>query len=271
MIRLAGVFAHPDDDIYLLGGQLLLHPDLQLSLLFATDGGAGPISDPSQATRETLGSVRRQEQHDALELVGFDGSPVEWLGHPDYYLPDVPLDVLVSEIEDFLVRHRPHVVVTFGPDGLTSHHDHKRVGAAAMQAFRRVRARSDDAAFQRLYYASLARSDVDRFYEGVSQEGFEYGEEGALFDITGVPDASIAVRVDIGSVQERKWNAILAHRTQMIEHMRIPEPLRFIYLDSECFVQAFPESPSTETRNDLFDDLDRGADSETGPHEEVAR
>jgi N-acetyl-1-D-myo-inositol-2-amino-2-deoxy-alpha-D-glucopyranoside deacetylase len=135
------------------------------------------------------------------------------------------------------------VVVSFGPDGLTSHHDHIRAGEAAAEAFRRARAADGEPAdaFLRLYQAAYPRSEVDRFYAGVRQGRFDYGEEGQLFDLTGVPDERIAVRVDTRVVRDRKWSAILRHQTQLGEHERIPEPLRWIVLDAECFVQAFPQ------------------------------
>lgn len=257
-LRLAGVFAHPDDDAYLIGGTLLLHRDrVDPTLVFATSGEAGPISDPSLATRQTLGRVREGEQRAFLDATGLSDIRVEFLQHPDYYLPDVPLEALVSDIEDLLREVRPHIVVTFGPDGLTSHHDHVRVGEAATSAFHNARTQhDDDGAFQRLYYVALARSDVDRFYAGVRDGGFFYGEEGRLFDVTGVPDESISVRVDTTPVRDQKLAGILAHRTQLIEHERIPEPLRWIHLDSECFVQAYPhlEHPQS-VRRDLLADL----------------
>jgi LmbE family N-acetylglucosaminyl deacetylase len=259
-IRLAGVFAHPDDDSYVIGGSLLLNPDVDLTLVFATNGGAGPISDPALASRETLGRVREGEQAAWLQAVGFGGARVEWLGHPDYYLPDVPLERLSADIEAILLEAQPHIVVTFGPDGLTSHHDHIRVGEAATQAFHRVRdSATDSTAFQRLYHAVLPRSDVDRFYAGVEAGRHEYGVEGNLFDITGVPDETIAVRVDTRAVRDRKWSAILEHQTQMGEHERIPEPLRWIVLDSESFQQAFPEPGPGGVRSDLFGDLESSA------------
>jgi LmbE family N-acetylglucosaminyl deacetylase len=265
-VRLVGVFAHPDDDAYLIGGQMLLHASaIEPTIVFATSGEAGPISDPTIASRETLGTVREGEQREYLALIGHPEARVHFLRHPDYYLPDVPLERLVDEIATVLNDVRPHIVITFGPDGLTSHHDHIRVGEATTQAFHRVRSGSSSAgdAFQRLYYVALARSDVDRFYEGVNEGDHEYGEEGALFDITGVPDDTIAVRVDVGPVRDRKLAGMLVHRTQMIEHERIPESLRWIYLDAECFVQAFPARLSgADVRTDLLDDVNFDAPSD---------
>jgi LmbE family N-acetylglucosaminyl deacetylase len=246
-VRLAGVFAHPDDDAYVLGGALLLHPDVvEPTLVFATSGEAGPIADGTGVTRERLGRAREAEQAAFLEAVGYGGAATRFLRHPDYRLPEVPFERLVDEVEAVLREVRPQVVVSFGPDGLTSHHDHVRAGEAAAEAFRRARAAAGggpDGAFQRLYQAAYPRSEVDRFYTGVRDGGFDYGEEGRLFDLTGVPDDRIAVRVDTRPVAARKWDAILRHRTQLDEHERIPAPLRWIVLDAECFVQAFPERP----------------------------
>jgi LmbE family N-acetylglucosaminyl deacetylase len=259
-IRLVGVFAHPDDDTYSIGGTLLLHHgEAEPTFVVATSGGAGPIADPSLATRETLGEVREGEQRAFLEAIGYPDAPVHFLRHPDYYLPDVPFERLVGEVEVVLRKVRPHVVVSFGPEGITSHHDHIRAGEAAVEAFRRARAAEGEPAdaFLRLYQSAYPRSDVDRFYEGVREGGFDYGEEGQLFDLAGVPDERIAVRVDIRAVAERKWAAIMCHQTQMGEHERIPEPLRWIVLDAECFVRAFPpREPGEAVLDDLFAGLD---------------
>jgi LmbE family N-acetylglucosaminyl deacetylase len=261
-VRLVGVFAHPDDDSYVLGGTLLLHPgELAPSFVFATSGEAGPIA-AGTATRERLGAVREGEQRAFLAAVGHPDAPARFLRHPDYHLPEVPFERLVGEVEAVLREIRPQLVVSFGPDGLTSHHDHVRAGEAAAEAFRRARAAAGDPAdaFLRLYQAAYPRSDVDRFYEGVRRGGFGYGEEGRLFDVTGVPDDRIAVRVDTRPVAEAKWAAILRHRSQLDEHQRIPEPLRWLVLDAECFVQAFPpRPPGGPVLGDLLAGLD-GAD-----------
>jgi LmbE family N-acetylglucosaminyl deacetylase len=248
-VRLVGVFAHPDDDSYLLGGTLLLHRGhLEPTFVFATSGEAGPIAPGSPATRETLGAVREAEQRAFLEAVGYADAPAHFLRHPDYRLPEVPFERLAGEVEAVLRAVRPQVVVSFGPDGLTSHHDHIRAGEAAAEAFRRARAAEGEPedAYLRLYQAAYPRSDVDRFYAGVRRGRFDYGEEGQLFDVTGVPDDRIAVRVDTRPVADRKWAAILRHRTQLEEHRRIPEPLRWLVLDAECFVRAFPPRASGE-------------------------
>jgi LmbE family N-acetylglucosaminyl deacetylase len=252
---LLGVFAHPDDDVFAIGGVLADAGErIETTLVFATSGGAGPISDPSLATRETLADVREREQADSLRRLGVASSTrAVFLRHPDYSLPDVPFDTLVEEVEAVMQTVRPHTVVTFGPDGITSHHDHIRAGEAATEAFHRARRTAAPGAFECLLYAALPRSLVDRFYSSLSgAETTAYGTEGSLFNMTGVADEDVAVRVDIGRVRERKLAGIGAHRTQRDEWDRIPPSVRWIYLESESFVQAWPPRSPADPVHDRF-------------------
>jgi N-acetyl-1-D-myo-inositol-2-amino-2-deoxy-alpha-D-glucopyranoside deacetylase len=251
------VFAHPDDDVYQIGGSLALHAgELTTTLVFCTSGDAGPITSPELATRENLGPVREREQGAAMARLGVaQTTDARFLRHPDYYLPDVSFEHLVGEIEAVLREMRPHVVVTFGPDGLTSHHDHIRAGAVCTEAFHRARGASspDDGAFQRLYHTALIRGEVDRFYAGIAELDPRYGDEGDLFNLTGIDERNVAVSVDTTPVRAVKLAAILEHATQVCELERIPEPLRWIHLDRERFARAWPPwEPGEPVASDLF-------------------
>jgi N-acetyl-1-D-myo-inositol-2-amino-2-deoxy-alpha-D-glucopyranoside deacetylase len=241
-IRLLAVFAHPDDDVYTIGGTWVLHRDrLDVTLVFCTSGDAGPIWVEGIATRETLGPVREAEQAASMAALEVTGDS-RFLRHADHHLPEVSLEELAGEIEEILREVRPLVLVTFGPEGMTSHHDHIRAGEAADLAFNRVR--TNDAghdAFRRLLHVALPRSGVDRFYEGLRSLGdATYGPEGDLFNLTAVADEEIDVAVDTRQVRETKLAGIEAHRTQIGELERVPEPLRWIHLDTEWFVQVWP-------------------------------
>jgi LmbE family N-acetylglucosaminyl deacetylase len=251
-IRLLGVFAHPDDDVYTLGSTLIAHKDdLETTLVFATSGEAGPITDPAAVSRDDLGAVREGEQRAAMEALGVAATTTSrFLRLPDYYLRDVPFEDLVDQVTDLLLEVRPDVVVTFGPDGMTSHHDHIRAGEVTTVAFDRLPA---DRAPTHLFHVALPRADVDRFYADLDEAG--YGEEGDLFNVVGVPGDQIAVRFDARPYRQTKLEAILAHRTQLCEWKRIPERLRWIYLDEETFVQARPNEDG-EPRSDLFGGID---------------
>ena len=125
--RLAAVFAHPDDDTFGVAGTVALHagePDFRFVLIHATSGEAGMISDPSLATRETLGAVREEEDRRSWVTLGRTPDRHEWLRYPDHGLADVPFDALVERIGAILREECPDVVFTFGEDGITGHPDH---------------------------------------------------------------------------------------------------------------------------------------------------
>ena len=60
--RLLAVLAHPDDETFGCGGALAKYAaeGAQVSLICATRGEVGEISDPSLATPENLPQVREQ-------------------------------------------------------------------------------------------------------------------------------------------------------------------------------------------------------------------
>ena len=98
--RLAAVFAHPDDDVYQIGGWIALHEKaFDLTVVVCTSGDAGPIWIQELATPETLGDVRESEERIALAAVGAPEADIRFLRHPDSQLPEVPLDDLVAARE----------------------------------------------------------------------------------------------------------------------------------------------------------------------------
>ena len=235
--RIVGVFAHPDDDVYSIGGSLALERDrLDVTLVFCTSGDAGPIWIGG-VEREELGAVREREQAASTTALGVDAD-VRFLRHPDYHLPEVPFGGLVAEIEAVLREVRPGVVVTFGPDGWSGHHDHTRAGEATDAAFARAR---DTVANARLLHVGTPRSAVDRFDAQLRAAGDPEREARSLLAIRGVPDDEVAIAVDTRPVRDTKLAGIEAHRTQIGELERVPEDLRWIVLDTEWFVQASPE------------------------------
>jgi LmbE family N-acetylglucosaminyl deacetylase len=238
--RLVGVFAHPDDDVYSIGGSLALERDrLDVTIVFCTSGDAGPIWIEGVG-RDELGAVREREQAASMEALGVDAD-VRFLRHPDYHLPDVPFEPLVGQVASVFREVRPDVVVTFGPDGWSGHHDHVRAGEAADAAFARVRA--DLGSGARLLHVGTPASVVDRFEAQLRDAGDPDREERSLLAIRGVPDGDVAVAVDTRPVRDRKLAAIEAHRTQIGELERVPAELRWIVLDTEWFVQVSPSRP----------------------------
>ncbi len=258
--RLVAVFAHPDDDTHGVGGVLLAEGDrVRYTAVVATSGEAGEIVDPAMATREDLGQVREEEELRATRVLGIDDPDVRFLRYPDGGLDSVPRKELVERIADVLREVRPHVVVTFGPEGVTRHADHIAAGQAATEAFHVVEAEEAgaDGAFQRLYYSVLPQSQLDRWLEAERERGVDVDPE-APFMPRGVPDHTVTVVVDCGEGFERKMAALREHATQSTGVDLVPEALRREAFGFEWFVQAWPPvtDPSGPTRASLFEDLE---------------
>jgi LmbE family N-acetylglucosaminyl deacetylase len=260
-VRLAGVYAHPDDDTYGLAATLALEgPDrVEYALVVATSGEAGLISDPALATRDTLARVREAEERAALAVVGFADAPIHFLRYPDGGLKGVPRQEVVDRIAEILRAFRPHVVATFGPEGITRHDDHVSVSQAATEAFHGARADvGDERVLRALYYSAMPRSSIEALWRGLRARGVEVGDPEGPFMPRGVPDETIAVRVDGSRVVKRKIEAIRAHRTQQVELEYLPQDLQPELLAHEWFVQAWPpsEGRTEPVRDSLFDGVE---------------
>jgi LmbE family N-acetylglucosaminyl deacetylase len=256
---LAAIFAHPDDDAFGITGTVALHaddPEFRFTLILATSGEAGMISDPALATRETLGSVREQEDRNAWAVVGRPPDRHEFLRYPDGGVAGAPFDELVDRFAAALRQELPDVVVTFGPEGVTGHEDHITVGRAATEAFHRVRA-EEGAGFARLLYQCIPQASLDRFNRLLVSQGAEPIDPSQPFQPRGVDDELVAVDVDTAPVWQVKLAALFEHRTQSADLERLPEELRQEVFSAETYVQAWPERAQTSPLlRDIFEDLD---------------
>lgn len=133
------VWAHPDDETYLSGGisAALRELGARVVCVTATRGEAGgPGSDAD--SRAALGQVRTRELEEALAVLGVDEH--HWLGHQDGECAQVAPDVAAEQIAHVLDAVRPQTVLTFGPDGITGHADHRAVSHWVDLAVRRSEA-----------------------------------------------------------------------------------------------------------------------------------
>lgn len=254
--RLVGVFAHPDDDTYGIGGTSALHADdIDLTVVLATSGDAGRIADESLATHRTLAVVREQEDRASWAEIGIEPT-LHFLRHPDSGLASVPRERLIAEVTDVLVESRPHVVVTFGPEGVTGHDDHIAIGEVATEAFHLARDHSDGPGFERLLYVALRRSRLDRLDTWLRAHGMDPLDPNEPFAPRGVRDETVAALVDCLPVYRRKLEALRQHRTQG-ELEDIPAELYPEVIGEEAFVQGWPERvPGSPVLSDVFEGLD---------------
>jgi LmbE family N-acetylglucosaminyl deacetylase len=172
MARLMGVFAHPDDEVFCVGGTLARYvaDGAEAMVVSATTGQAGQIRDTGLATRRTLGEVRTKELEAACAVLGVQHA--RCLDYHDGTLRDLGPGELVDAVVAVLREFRPDVVVTFGDDGAYGHPDHVAISRATTEAFAR---RFGTAGPTRLYHSHFPRSRL-LLLDRLSQWLLEMGE-----------------------------------------------------------------------------------------------
>lgn len=134
--RMLGVFAHPDDEVFCVGGTIArcAEAGAETAILSLTQGEAGQIRDAAAATRRTLGVVRATELTRATDALGVH--QVTCLDLGDGRLEQQPLTAIAATARTAIDQFRPDVVVTFGPDGAFGHPDHVTSCLATIEAIR---------------------------------------------------------------------------------------------------------------------------------------
>ena len=202
---LLGVWAHPDDETYLSAALMrrVVRTGGRVVLICATRGELG--SDDPNVDRRHFGSVRERELRNAMAQLGVHDVWV--LGHPDGGCADVGDDAAVPSLTLAMRSLQPDLVVTFGPDGITNHPDHRAVSRWTTQAWPEAGGRRG----RQLLYATMTRAFVDRHRQGYSEVPLTV--EGAPIS---VPDDDVALRI-VPSPEERarKRAALASHASQI--------------------------------------------------------
>jgi LmbE family N-acetylglucosaminyl deacetylase len=123
---LLGVWAHPDDEAYLSAGLMatVRAAGHRVVVATATKGEAG-TDDPSAWPPERLAAVREQEL--TASLAALDVREHRWLGHRDGTLHRISAEHGTAQVGELIDEIGPDTIVTFGPDGMTGHLDHRTV------------------------------------------------------------------------------------------------------------------------------------------------
>lgn len=199
-----GIWAHPDDEAYLSAGLMASARDRgsRVVCVTATRGERG-TPDPQNWPPDRLAAVRTTELAECLRLLGV--TEHRWLDYPDGGCAEVSATEAVGRLCDVLSEVRPDTVVTFGPDGITGHADHRAVGAWATAAFDRAAQ-----AGARLLYAAVPETETDLRTRVLDElQVYEPG-----YPIK-TPDRLLAVDLLLdAATAERKVKALAAQATQ---------------------------------------------------------
>jgi len=264
---LMAVFAHPDDESFGVGGTLARYAaqGVTISLICATRGEAGEISDPSLATPERLGQVREAELREACRILGV--KHLRFLDYRDGKLARCDFQEAVGKVVRAMRELRPQVVVTFGPEGVYGHPDHVAAHRLATAAFH---ASGDGARYpeqlqeglrphspQKLYYVAPPRRRFEAFRRYLAETGLATPLPDVDMGRFGVPDEAITATLDIADYLAVKLAAIRSHRTQVSPRdpfTAMPPEVVAQFFKQEHFARAVP--PPGEGEADLFAGLD---------------
>ena len=267
-LRVFAAFAHPDDEGFGPGGTLamLSARGAAVTLVCATNGDVGEISDPALATPETLGKVRQQELRAAMNVTGV--RDVRFLGYRDSGMqgtedndnPSSLYQAVANEVVGALVEIirevRPNLVITHDPSGGYGHPDHITVHHRVTQAFNESgnpawRPGNGSAAGEPwsaglLYYVCYPRSNFRRIWQQMMDNGITPPFASLEVDNIGSPDEDVTTTVDVTNYVETKVASLACHRSQMDPNgpfAQLPEVLMREIMSTEYFTLALPHGP----------------------------
>ena len=151
-----GIWAHPDDDIYLSAGLMAMNVSLGNRVVDVTaTRGEGGSMDEERWPPESMADVRSAELMRSLEVLGV--SEHRFLDGPVDIDMDAPLDESgAAQVTEIMAEVQPDTVLTFGPDGMTGHVGHMSVSGWATDAFQAVAKPG-----ARLHYATMTPAYVE--------------------------------------------------------------------------------------------------------------
>lgn len=268
------IFAHPDDESFTISGTLteLARQGHPIGLVCATRGEEGEISDPSLATRETLGTVREEEMRRAGRVMGvkdvifldYRDSGMEGTaanGNREAFI-NAPSNEVVEKLVRIIREWQPAGIITFEPQGGYGHPDHKAIHnhaiaalyAAATPSY--LRNEGEPWQVRRLFHTGMGSDFFHRLRDLLEEAGEDTAEFDEQFDDPLWPGSLPVLVRDIGSDVDAKWEAIMSHETQMGEghfFLRLSREKMKDLLSQEYLVQAWPPLPDGATPEDIVE------------------
>ena len=184
--------AHADDCEFLAGGTVARFASQGFDVVevIATDNSRGSFELDS---RTLIAQSRDHEAREAARILG--KKDVIFLGYPDGFLGDTPLNELREKYIRFIRLLRPRVMITWDPWApYEPHPDHRHVAMAAVEA------------------AEFASMPL--FHPEQIQEGLKPHLVAERFYIAKFPERADKI-VDITEFMDKKIEALLAHDSQM--------------------------------------------------------
>lgn len=200
-----GVWAHPDDETFLLAGLMAdsVRKGQRVVCVTATRGEEGSWDEKRWPISE-MGKVREAELEKSLGILGV--TEHIWLDYHDGTCALVPTEEGVGRVSKILQDSDADSVFTFGPDGMTGHADHKAVFTWTTEAFERVAKPG-----AKLYYATQTAEWAEEYVPRL-QKFNTFGP--GTPPITPIEELAIDFELS-PDILELKLNAIQSHTSQI--------------------------------------------------------
>ncbi len=231
------VFAHPDDESSSVAGTTLKYTQrgISVDLICATRGEKGTRLDvPPDVDTAT---AREAGLRVAAGIMGI--RDIYLLGYVDGDLEKADAGEVTNRIMDIMRKVQPEVVITFGPDGISGHPDHKAISRATTAAFEMLT--ESGSGPRKLYYVTIPESTLTEI-------------ENEDFDIVKTrPDDEVTTTINIAGYLDTKLRALEAHGSQqdarwLAKMMR--QAGKASWAGREFLYLAKPRNPGKET--DIF-------------------
>ena len=274
------VHAHPDDESSKGAGTIAKYraAGIRTVLVCCTGGEEGDILNPAMDrddVRADLHNVRLAELDRAAAIIGYDETIM--LGYRDSGMPDseanarpeafanAPLDEAAARRVAILRRERPQVVVTYGDDQKGyPHPDHLMVHDVTMPAVERA---ADPEWYpeagpphqvSKVYWTTWSRARMVAMHDKFTDLGLESPFDDSWFERPS-QDHRITTRVDIAEHGDVRWDALLAHATQVDPEspfwFGLPREVASGLHPWDEYMLASSTVESDESTGDLFDGI----------------
>lgn len=272
------VHAHPDDEASSTGGlyRLLADQGVRTVLVTCTNGECGDALDGAKPDADhhdgdEVAKIRAVELDNAVKILGIDR--LVRLGYRDSGMkgwpqnddPEsfwaTPVDIGAKRLAEVLHEERPQVIVTYNDYGFYGHPDH-------IQAHRITMAALELLDYQpTLYFNAVPNSVMVVMQERWQQEEREQREADEAKGIVrapevedderieiGTPDELVDAAIDVSSVNDAKFDALAAHRSQIADSfwMKMGRDQFKKVMHTEWFVRVTNPMDVTDPVKDIF-------------------
>jgi len=265
--KLMAVLAHPDDESLGFGGTLARYSaeEVETYLVTATRGERGRFFSPDRkAEPAEVGQVREAELRAAAATLGI--RKVVILGYPDGAVDQIDSGTAVAAIARHIRRVRPHVVITFGPDGAYGHPDHIAISQFTTSAV----VCAADTGYDAREGSSGDRSSAHRVaklynlaWRNAKWEAYQAAFRKLTSMVDGVarqanpwPDWAVTTEVDTSTYWSVVWKAVCCHQTQMSMYERLEQlseaQQRALWGSQEFYRVHSAVNGGRQVENDLF-------------------